>query len=465
MSVSGMLVRFNVGNFCSISDNQSFSMISGNVKNHKDRLYSAKDFKILKFASIFGANASGKSNLIKAIHYAVTILLQGTENSFADSNRNNYFRLNPSGKDRNSYFEFEILINDSVYAYGFEISIFEKKIKEEWLIRLGKNEDETIFTRKTDDGTSYFNDNYLNSDIAGRMNIYLDDYRHVDYKLFLKEIVSNKAELYKNDGKLGILREVYNWISNINILYPNTPVTGYDTLSFDNFSDLMKALTSFDTGISKIISHEISKEQAFDKVSYRLRDDVDKTIEFLGRQRTEALSGRDSRVLRVNINGNLILISINGDEIKFKEICFEHFGVSDVKFSLGEESDGTRRLLDLLSVLFAEENSLFIIDELDRSLHPQLTLHFVKTFLRIARKNNIQLVITTHESRLLNLNLLRQDEIYFIDRKENGASAIVPFDCFKERFDKRIDVAYLDGRYGAVPLFDSIYPDYEDGED
>ena len=260
MSVSGMLVRFNVGNFCSISDNQSFSMISGNVKNHKDRLYSAKDFKILKFASIFGANASGKSNLIKAIHYAVTILLQGTENSFADSNRNNYFRLNPSGKDRNSYFEFEILINDSVYAYGFEISIFEKKIKEEWLIRLGKNEDETIFTRKTDDGTSYFNDNYLNSDIAGRMNIYLDDYRHVDYKLFLKEIVSNKAELYKNDGKLGILREVYNWISNINISYPNTPVTGYDTLSFDNFSDLMKALTSFDTGISKIISHEISKD-------------------------------------------------------------------------------------------------------------------------------------------------------------------------------------------------------------
>ena len=191
-----MLVRFNVGNFCSISDNQSFSMISGNVKNHKDRLYSAKDFKILKFASIFGANASGKSNLIKAIHYAVTILLQGTENSFADSNRNNYFRLNPSGKDRNSYFEFEILINDSVYAYGFEISIFEKKIKEEWLIRLGKNEDETIFTRKTDDGTSYFNDNYLNSDIAGRMNIYLEDYRHVDYKLFLKEIVSNKARWF-----------------------------------------------------------------------------------------------------------------------------------------------------------------------------------------------------------------------------------------------------------------------------
>ena len=129
---------------------------------------------------------------------------------------------------------------------------------------MGKNEDETIFTRKTDDGTSYFNDNYLNSDI------YLDDYRHVDYKLFLKEIVSNKAELYKNDGKLGILREVYNWISNINISYPNTPVTGYDTLSFDNFSDLMKALTRFDTGISKIISHEISKEQAYDKLSYSL---------------------------------------------------------------------------------------------------------------------------------------------------------------------------------------------------
>ncbi|MEE3421622.1 ATP/GTP-binding protein [Succinimonas sp.] len=462
MSVSGLLVRFNVGNFCSINDNQSFSLISGNIKNHEDRLYSAKDFKLLKFASVFGANASGKSNLIKAIQYAVTILLQGTENSFADSNRNNYFRMNPLSKNRNSYFEFEILINDCVYAYGFEISVFEKKIKEEWLIKLGKEENVTIYTRNINDGVSYFNDNYLNSDIARRMNIYLEDYSKVDYKLFLKEVVSNKAELYKNEGKLGILRDIYKWISNVNISYPDTLVTGYDTLSFDNFSDLMKALKSFDTGISKIISHEISKDQAFDKVSYKLRDDVDKTIKLLGRQRSESLLENDNKVLRVNINGNLILISTNGDEIKFKEICFEHFGVSDVKFSLGEESDGTRRLLDLLSVLFAEENSLFIIDELDHSLHPQLTLHFVKTFLRIAKIKNIQLVITTHESRLLNLKLLRRDEIYFIERKENGASVIVPFDRFNERFDKRIDVAYLDGRYGAVPLFDSIYPDYED---
>ena len=136
-----------------------------------------------------------------------------------------------------------------------------------------------------------------------------------------------------------------------------------------------------------------------------------------------------------------------------------------MKFSLGEESDGTRRLLDLLSVLFARNGGVFIIDELDRSLHPQLTAHFVKTFLKMAIKKNIQLLITTHESRLLNLNLLRQDEIYFIERSKEGTSNIILFDDFKERFDKKIDTAYLDGRYGAVPLFESVYPDYDSMED
>lgn len=460
MSVPGMLVRFNVGNFCSICDNQSFNLISGNVKNHKERLYQAKDFKILKFASIFGANASGKSNLIKAIHYAAAILLRGTESSYVDSNRNNYYRLDPSNKNKNSYFEFEILIGDVVYAYGFEISMFEKKIKEEWLIRLGKDENDTIFTRNTRDGSQYFNQNYLNEDIAKRMEIYLEDFKSVENKLFLNEIVSNKAELYKSDGKLGMLKDIYNWIANINISYPDTPVTGYDTLTFGNLSKLMRALKSFDTGISRIITRDISQEQAFDKVSYKFQSDIVRKIESL----SKVLRENDKKVFRVHINGNLILISLEGDEIKFKEVCFEHYGISNVIFSLGEESDGTRRLLDLLSVLFAEENSIFIIDELDRSLHPQLTRHFVETFLRIAQSKNIQLIITTHESRLLNLKLLRQDEIYFISREEKGSSYIIPFDRFKERFDKRIDVAYLDGRYGAVPLFDSIYPDLDNTE-
>ena len=143
MGISGLLVRFSVGNFRSFDDVQTFSLIAGNVRNHRARLYSARDFNLLKFAAVFGANASGKSNLIKAVQYAVFVLFGGMEHDFIESSRNGYYRLNPNNKDKNSYFEFEILIDNVLYAYGFEISVFHKKIKEEWLIRLEKTGENT----------------------------------------------------------------------------------------------------------------------------------------------------------------------------------------------------------------------------------------------------------------------------------------------------------------------------------
>ncbi len=456
-----MLVRFSVGNFRSFDNIQTFSLITGNKDNHSKRLYTAPGFKLLKFATIFGANASGKSNLIKAVRYASLIILEGVESVFAERNRTCYYRLNSHNKDKKSYFEFEILIDDIVYAYGFEISVFNKKIKEEWLIRIEKTGETPIYTRNTEEGTSYFNENYLNSDNASRMAIYLEDYNHVTNKLFLTEIVSNKNELYKNNNRLSVLKNVYNWIYGLNILFPNTPVSGYDTLSSDDFSELLKALKGFDTGISHIIYNEISKEQALEKTDSDFKSLINDEIEKL----RKLDSSENKKVLKMNIEGRFILIFLEDDEPHFREVRFEHFNVSDVTFSLGEESDGTRRLLDLFSVLFAKDGGLFIIDELDRSLHPQLTVHFVKTYLQIASKRNIQLIITTHESRLLNLNLLRHDEIYFIERSKTGTSTIIMFDAFNERFGKKIDIAYLDGRYGAVPLFESVYPDFDNIED
>ena len=125
---------------------------------------------------------------------------------------------------------------------------------------------------------------------------------------------------------------------------------------------------------------------------------------------------------------------------------------------MSEESEGSKRILDLLAVLVtSKENSVFVIDEIDRSLHPQLTLHFVENFLKLAKQRNIQLVITTHESHLLDLNILRQDEIFFVEKDFTGSSTIIPFDKFKERFDKRIEKACLNGRYGGVPLFETIF--------
>ena len=167
----------------------------------------------------------------------------------------------------------------------------------------------------------------------------------------------------------------------------------------------------------------------------------------------------------MNINGRLIFVTFKDREPVFTEITFEHFGIKDVQFSLAEESNGTQRLLDLLSILFTrKDNSVFIIDEIDQSLHPQLTRRFIENFLHYAKKKDIQLIISTHESHLLDLEMVRQDEIFFVESTPTGDSVLYPFDRFKERFDKKIEKAYLDGRYGGVPVFDSIFFPNDDVE-
>ena len=87
-----------------------------------------------------------------------------------------------------------------------------------------------------------------------------------------------------------------------------------------------------------------------------------------------------------------------------------------------------------------------------------LSYKFVETFFKLAKKKNIQLIVTTHESRLMDFNLLRRDEIWFVEKKESGASDIYSLEEYNARFDQKIDKAYMEGRYGGVPIFSTIFP-------
>ena len=138
-------------------------------------------------------------------------------------------------------------------------------------------------------------------------------------------------------------------------------------------------------------------------------------------------------------------------------IKFSH-NKSNILFDLSEESDGTVRILDLLEILLSEPGSIYILDELDRCLHPSLTYKFVETFLKLAEQKNIQLIVTTHESRLLDFDLLRRDEVWFVNKRKSGESDIYSLEEYNARFDQKIDKAYLEGRYGGVPIFSTIFP-------
>ena len=132
---------------------------------------------------------------------------------------------------------------------------------------------------------------------------------------------------------------------------------------------------------------------------------------------------------------------------------FQH-GTDERKYEYGEESDGTQRLIELLDVILNDdEDKVFIIDELDRSLHPQMTIKFVETFLKFSENKTTQLIITTHESNLMDLNILRRDEIWFAEKEQNNNTNLYTLEKFKIRYDKVVSKDYLAGRYGAVPVF------------
>ena len=140
-----MLIRFNVKNFLSfaVQDNgksEEFSMIAGKVRNKRDHIYDNGKIKILKFAAVYGANAAGKSNLVKAMEFMKNIIFQGLSKGYTEK----YCKSNPNNKDEASYFELEILLDGKYYAYGFEIILNQGRFVSEWLIELGSDNSEKI---------------------------------------------------------------------------------------------------------------------------------------------------------------------------------------------------------------------------------------------------------------------------------------------------------------------------------
>ena len=130
-----MLIRFRTSNFLSFDQEQELSMIAGNTKKKENHLIDENNLKLLKFSAIYGANASGKSNLFKAINFSKNIILGGIKVNLA----NLYCRIKDSNKNKISSFEYEIKIDNRFYAYGFDLMLSKNSIQAEWLYELDKN--------------------------------------------------------------------------------------------------------------------------------------------------------------------------------------------------------------------------------------------------------------------------------------------------------------------------------------
>ena len=177
-----MLIRFNVSNFLSFNEMQEFSMIGGKVRSKCDHLSDDSKLKLLRFAAVFGANASGKSNLISAMDFARTMVISG----FPDGHINKYYKNNAENKVIPSYFEFEMKINNKYYSYGFEVILNKSSIVSEWLIELSPDgSDKEIFTRDVANGTYKINNYFKEKNNVNKLDMYAQDVKADGSILFL----------------------------------------------------------------------------------------------------------------------------------------------------------------------------------------------------------------------------------------------------------------------------------------
>ena len=448
-----MLLNFSVSNFCSFGETAHFTMEAGRTRNFAERTVRTSNAKILKFKAIYGANASGKSNLVKAIDFMQRAVMHGVPSDAISD----YCRMRDEAISEPSIFEIEVVLDEVRYIYGFKALLNSGIFIQEWLKEKKKQKTRTIFTRDTQAGTydvtSYINDAMLND----RLHIYADDVKQDGSILFLRVMNQNKESLYGEDSPIKIYRTLYRWFRHrLSVNYPDEPITQYNYF-FDSQGSVAaeKLLAKLDTGISKVNVYDEPVEKVMAQFPKEFRQGVLDTLTEQKRHNEEnSIDEIPSVMVRSREGHSMYIIELAGEEVNCKTLKFNHKHSTSL-FSLGEESDGTIRLLDLLEVLLSTSpNMVYVIDEVSRCLHPLLTKQFVQDFLSLAAERNVQLIVTTHEANLMDLDLLRQDEIGFVEKREDdGSSILYGLEEFGARFDKRIRKAYLDGQYHAVPKF------------
>jgi len=415
-----MLIQFKFKNFKSFKDETILDLSATKVTEHPHHVVTIGKEKILKTAAIYGANASGKTNVYDALGY-MSYYVHWSFNFGGAKDMDkagNYleplpFLLDTSSKDIPSLFEVYFTLNKydgKIYNYGFTVD--DKGVSEEWL------------NYKSETGRKYF-------PILYRIRGSEIEYPKIpkEYQDNLKVSLQEETLIVSLGSKLKvpILESIYNWFNDLHFLNFGSPDQNF-LLSiqmppeFENDSEVRKEvatyLSTFDHGIVDFNVEEVPSSEPNKSPKYSI-----------------------DAVHRVN----------GSDET--------------VKIPLKQESAGTQKMFSLYGPLQKVLNSggIFFIDELNARLHPLLVRDFIITFLdEKTNPNNAQLVFTTHDSWQLSNDLLRRDEIWFTAKDKNGASILYSLVDFKGenaatiRKDENYAKNYLQGKYGAIPELKKI---------
>ena len=438
-----MLIRASFKNLLSFDRQETISFVAGKTHSHQDHVVSGSgrnDPGILKTALVYGANASGKSNLIKCFDIMRNLILVGTRSD--EAIKRVPFKLRKEASSEPSSFEIEIKVDKEVYAYS--ASFNDREIIEERLTLVGKTTEKDLLTRTLVEGKSII--------LPGTFLKKAEDRKFFEFvargtrtnQLFLTESIERNSTWF---------RPVYEWIRDkLVIIYPETWADAIEHLVRPNNrlrDDYHAFFGILGLGIEGVEVRELDPvtdrglvpDDLLAEIAKNLPNDKSMTI-----FNTKAGRFRFTRDATGAMKGYKLIMRHNAGN-----------GTGSVDFDVREESDGTRRLLDLIPVLvdLTELERIFLIDEIDRSMHAQLSRAFFE-FFQANSKPRSQILATTHELDLLDLELLRKDEIWFVEKDRTSASHVYSLEEFKPRYDKDVRRGYLQGRFGAIPMLKNI---------
>lgn len=442
-----MLIKISVENFKSFDKKEELSMLSSSkIQANKSHRLKIKQTNLLKNAVVYGANASGKSNLVTTIAFIKTVLMEG----FPVNSVNDFCRNKKENKDRESVFELQFTVDDKFYAYGFSAILSQRKITEEWLYELMQDGSaHNLFIREGNHAPVLGEGVNPTTAEKNRFAVYSEDFAGHDAQLFLTEM--NRGKKYAANSKLLFFVQTFNWImNNIIVINPSIGISNTDAYySAESLESISRLIQTFDTGVSEIKTKVITLEEMGKMIPAEVLSGI-----FAHLKKQMQMTNLPQIQMTWRIDDGFFNIRIKeNSEPEITTLVLKH-GKSIFDFNFSEESDGTKRLFDLIDMLMTKrQDTVFVVDELERSLHPKLTERFLKLFMKAHEGTRMQLIFTTHEDTIMDQELFRRDEIWFIERNADNASKIYSLDRFKERYDKKLSKAYLEGRYGAIPVF------------
>jgi hypothetical protein len=439
-----MLVRFTVSNFLSFRESTEFNMLTGNPRRLEHHVYEpVKGLELLKMAAVYGANGAGKSNLVKAMLYLRELVVKGWLSPGPLQ-----FKLDKKISGEPTTLEVEFICNGVMYVYGVDLSPVQ--IIEEWLYRsMLSGEDELVFHRRLKAGTTSI-------EVA-------PDYRKTEeekirVRLYEKEILKDTVTLLQTLGEskaeFGPVHDIFNWFGNFwGIVLPQSQPKGIIrqlTSSPEFFIFAKELMCTFHTGIQELDIETYDLDAFFGADDAELAQKIKTDLE-----KSEA-SGGNLVVQHQTLKEELFITRNADGQPVVKRLIARHSGSDGrtVPFAIWQESDGTRRLLDLLPAFYkaVQEPAVVVIDEIERTIHPLLLKELISKFARDTGTKG-QLIFTTHEAYLLDQETMRQDEFWFAEKSSEGATSLIPLSDFKDvRYDLDLRKGYLLGRFRAIPF-------------